>query len=73
MLMDIVTLRLYAFRYCLGRASYAVQEMVEELIINWGSMEAFQSQIQNDIELAIVRGSAGHDIDIEQWQRILKL
>lgn len=72
-MMDINVLRLLAFRYSLGRASYATYELADELIANWDDMQFYQMQIHADIKRAILHGKAGHAQDVAQWRRILKL
>ena len=71
--MDIKTLRLLSFRYALGRASYIVAEVVEELITNWDDMHPYQEQIQKDIQRAIDTDSAGMRMDAKEWMKILEL
>ena len=64
----------YAFRYALGRKTYAVGEVSDYLIENWHRFSKHtQSQIVEDIEKAIERGEAGMECDIQQWKRILLL
>ena len=71
--MSRALLRLLAFRYALGRTSYITQEMVDELIDNWDEMEPWHEQIRLDIINAIHMNRAGHDVDVEQWKRILEV
>jgi len=65
---------LYAFRYCLGRRSYAVGDCVDFLIKNWDKLELNLKQIiLKEIEEAKKDGDLGMDIDVDQWQKILEL
>jgi hypothetical protein len=65
---------LYAFRYCLGRQTYAVLECVEYLLAFWSRISAqTRGVIQRDIRGAIGRGEAGVQMDIQQWERVLQL
>jgi len=71
--MKIERLRLMAFRYALGRRTYIVSEMVEELIAEWDSMKPWHMQIQDDIRHAIEHDLAGDNIDVKEWEKILRL
>jgi len=63
---------LYAFRYCLGRQSYAVSEMVEYLLENWKNIsEQTKEKIKHEIECAIRSNEAGANIDVKEWKKIL--
>lgn len=62
----------YAFRYCLGRKTYAVLDCVEYLLLNWDFLEERdKSLIVKEIQEAIRNKQAGMDMDVEQWSRIL--
>lgn len=64
----------YAFRYALGRKTYAVQDVSDYLIENWHRFSKHtQSQIIDDIEKAIERGEAGMECDIKMWKAVLLL
>jgi len=69
--MNIIMLRLCAFRYALGRQTYVVHEMVDELTRNWKEMAYFQKQIHDDIvhHLRIDRS----DVYASEWQKLLDL
>jgi len=71
--MEINELRLLAFRYALGRKTYIVSELVEDLTNNWDTMSKYHKQIQDDIKGAIRRNDAGMDMDVELWESILTL
>ena len=64
----------YAFRYVLGRKTYAVSEVVEHLINNWGNLKTeTQYQIKKEILIAIKEDKAGMEMDVEEWKKILEL
>jgi len=65
---------MYSFRYCLGRMTYAVSEMVGILINNWDNLKKHtQEQIQSEIKEAIKRENAGMECDVKEWEKILDL
>ena len=65
----------YAFRYTLGRSTYAVSEMVEVLIDNWGVLSLrTRMLICKEIETAIYEnGQYGWEMDKKEWLKILEL
>ncbi len=64
----------YAFRYALGRKTYAVFEVVDFIVGSWNMIEEKERQaMQREIGDAIRYNQAGFDTDIDQWERILKL
>lgn len=63
-----------AFRYCLGRRTYAVSECVEVIVRVWDQIRPkLQHIMKNEIEVAIQSGQAGMDMDVRQWERVLQL
>jgi len=64
-----------AFRYCLGRQTYVVGSMVEEMIKNWSHMPISRRQFfKKEIHEAIDDGRAGSPvIDVPEWKKILAL
>ena len=59
---------IYAFRYCLGRRTYAVSQCVENILKNWDklsprSKDLFYSEIKNCDDL-------GMDMDEREWMKI---
>ena len=63
---------IYGFRYCLGRKTYVVSDMVDILINNWKYLtENTKNLIKKEIKEAIDEGNAGMDMDVIQWRRIL--
>jgi len=65
---------LYAFRYCLGRRTYVVQDMVSKLIEIWELLGDYaQDIIRRDIISAIEHDRAGDNCDVAEWQKVLDL
>lgn len=65
---------LYAFRYTLGRQTYAVSEMVEYLVLHWSEIDPrVQRQIKHDIETADHRHALGMSMDKQQWMKVYRL
>ncbi|WP_088255203.1 hypothetical protein [Fimbriiglobus ruber] len=61
----------YAFRYCLGRQTYAVSTCADYLVDRWGELqERDRELIVKEIRKAIGEGRAG--CDVERWERVLK-
>jgi hypothetical protein len=64
----------YAFRYALGRSTYAVDIMVIELIVIWDvAPTQFKLDVCKEITEAITLNRAGMDMDVRNWNRILEL
>ena len=62
-----------SFRYALGRKTYIVSEVVENILKNWAFLSVkFKTKIKEEIQEAINNNNAGSDIDIEQWNMILE-
>ena len=64
-----------AFRYALGRKTYVVHSIVEEMLENWDVLsnthkKLIQKEIKDHEELY---GNLGMEMDRDQWYRILKL
>lgn len=65
---------LASFRYALGRQTYIVSEVVENILANWQTLsQNTKDKMKVDIEEAIENNSIGHDIDKEQWNKIIEL
>jgi len=63
-----------SFRYCLGRRTYVVSGCVDNIIKYWDILNCYdQRGIQRDIKAAIEQGHAGMSMDVEQWEKVLKL
>lgn len=63
---------IFAFRYALGRKTYAASIMVGNLKAHWGLLnEGTRKQIQDDIRHAIVNDMAGYQCDVERWETLL--
>lgn len=64
----------YAFRYCLGRMTYAVSDCVEFIIANWDNIHTNEQRLMHgDIKRAIYSGQAGTETDKQQWRKVLAL
>ena len=63
-----------AFRYCLGRSTYVVADMVSLIDRNWNSFSRDEKyMIRREIKRAIKFDRAGMDMDVKSWQEILEL
>lgn len=63
-----------AFRYCLGRRTYVVHDMVETLIDKWEQLsDRYKFLIQKEIKQAIEDDMAGMDMDVAEWKKVLNL
>ena len=64
----------YAFRYALGRSTYVVGQIVDEIIERWDTLdEQDQSQYKREIVEAIELKPTSMKMDVKEWQRILDL
>ena len=71
---ELASMLFYAFRYCLGRQSYAVSDCVGWLIFYWPIIPlGWKKTMHKEIAEAIELGGAGMDMDVEQWENILEL
>lgn len=62
---------MYAFRYALGRMSYAVADVAEALIDRKDFLRPdWREQIVRDIDEAIAEGRAGMDFDVQRWRGV---
>lgn len=65
---------LASFRYALGRQTYIVSEVVENILANRQILsQNTKDKMKAEIEEAIENNSIGHDIDKEQWHKIIEL
>lgn len=63
-----------AFRYALGRKTYVASYVAEEVIKKWFELEPqYRTRIQYEIRTAIEIGDAGMDMDVEEWEKVLRL
>lgn len=68
------TMVLWAFRYCLGRRSYAVGDCADYLIAYWKYIDGVtQKLIRHEIEEALENGNFGMDVDGRTWKNVLKM
>lgn len=68
---DFHTIMFYAYRYAMGRATYATQEMSELLLkyqhdLNWETQQKIALEIGRRIKL----DQAAHDCDIKNWLKV---
>lgn len=62
----------YAFRYCLGRATYVTANCADYLIANWDRLSQHsRGMILNEITRAFEEKRYGHDTDRDEWERVL--
>ncbi|WP_088256952.1 hypothetical protein [Fimbriiglobus ruber] len=63
----------YAFRYCLGRQTYAVSTCADYLVARWGELqERDRELIVKEIRKALAEGRAGAACDVESWEKVLR-
>ena len=65
---------IYAFRYALGRKTYAVSDVVEMLETNWDLLSEYaRKEIKYEIkEYKRIYESIGHACDEVQWLKVLE-
>jgi hypothetical protein len=64
----------YAFRYALGRMTYAASDVAKYIIDNWRRFNSgHQLLIHEEIKDALDKGWAGHACDQSEWDKILAL
>lgn len=63
-----------SFRYALGRQTYIVSEVVENILANWQVLsQNTKDRLKAEIKEAIENSSIGHNIDKESWNKIIEL
>lgn len=63
-----------AFRYALGRMTYVTLDVSTEIINKWDELsDKYKNLIQKEIKQAINDDIAGMDMDVAEWEKILKL
>ena|SRR3990167_1624737 len=71
--MNQSDLTLYAFRYAIGRRTYAALEVSEHLIAQWDELTRhIQKLIVSEIEAALQKQLAGDKCDEDCWQNVLE-
>lgn len=60
-----------AFRYALGRKSFVVEQIVNDILANWDKISS-KSQFVEDIQIYMKLYGKNDDYDM-QWQRILDM
>lgn len=60
-----------SFRYALGRKTYIVSEVVENILKNWNQLsEKIKINMRKEIKDATDNDNIGDQIDLEQWNKI---
>ena len=63
-----------AFKYSLGRMTYVVGAVVDEIKDAWNDLPKGQKEnYHKEIKEAMAKGQAGRDMDVKKWQEILEL
>ncbi len=68
---DYGDILLSAFRYSLGRKTYMVSSIQQVLIGAWDNLGHLQDIICKEIDVKILSGTAGMEMDVKMWQRVL--
>jgi hypothetical protein len=69
---DFQDISVYAFRYALGRTTYAVSDMAEFLIRHKDDLsENSRFVIKRDINTAFKRKQYGMECDRHEWEKVL--
>ena len=67
-------LLIYAFRYTLGRASYAPHTVIGIIKTSWSDFnESTRELFKREINEAFLRNKLGHDYDKQAWLSIVEL
>lgn len=62
----------YAFRYALGRMTYAVSTVADEIILHAHEIDRkTRLTMIKEITAAIEKGQAGMDTDVETWKSVV--
>jgi len=62
----------WAFRYCLGRKTYAVEDCVSNIVANWDLLNIrIKNLIHKEINEAIAENRIGMEMDYNSWQKVL--
>jgi len=62
-----------AFRYCLGRMSYIVEDMANHIESEWDDIcPEFQRLIERETRYALNMNVAGMQMDRESWEKLLE-
>lgn len=61
-----------AMRYALGRSTYMVAHICNNILMNWNELEMTDKEMfVSEIKIAIKSNRAGTDIDVRDWQKII--
>ena len=63
----------YAFRYALGRSTYAVADVVLAILCNWKDLSGDCKQLvkKEILEYRERNGLCGMQMDDDEWQKVL--
>ena len=72
--IKVSELTLFAsFRYALGRQTYIVSEVVENILANWQILsQNTKDKMKAEIKETIKNNNIGHDIDKQSWNKIIR-
>ena len=71
---DDMLVLMCAFRYALGRRTYIVSFVVNEIISNWNELPIYMRQlVHNEINEAIKYDTIGDECDLQSWRTVLAL
>lgn len=61
-----------AMRYALGRKTYVVSSVVNQIVENWHNIDQSSKEvILEEINDAINKNEAGMDCDINEWKKVI--
>ena len=61
-----------AFRYALGRQTYIVSSIVENILNNWDNIsDKLKNLMKKEIQESINNDKAGMECDVKEWRKIL--
>jgi len=67
------TLAFYAFRYALGRMTYAVSDVCEILLANKDKIDPYNKELMiKEIKYAIKTKHAGWECDVKDWEQVME-
>ena len=62
-----------SFRYALGRRTYIVSEVVENILKNWNNLsQNMKIKMKEEIKEVIENNTFGDQIDLENWKQIVE-
>ncbi len=62
---------LASFRYALGRRTYIVSEVIDNILLNWDNLsEKLKLNVKEEIQEAIKNNNFGDQLDLQRWSKI---